>query len=81
MAAFADGHVGNINRGTGTVATGTIFNDGQAVPGATTAVFSNRDAANENIYDPIGDTPTAITTTLVIAHSFAVGSTSRAWVR
>ena len=81
MAAFADGHVGNINRSatTGVGSNPTTTNDGAAQI-TLTAKFDNKDAAGastDNIFDSSGESGG----TTVTAHQYAFGSTTRAWVK
>ena len=70
MAAFADGHVGNINRGTATPATPTATQSGAAL----TKSYENKDASADDVYSFTGDVAAA-------NYAKASGSTTRAWVR
>lgn len=69
MAAFADGHVGNINKGTGSIG-GTPTTGLDGVTNAWIAI--NKDAGTDNIYDSNADGA---------PYTPGGGSTTRAWVK
>ncbi len=75
VVAFADGHTGVLNRTSGGTVTGTAT-DCITSGTLTVAPFVNRDAIDDNIYDPNGDGWSA-----VVGEQYATGSTSRAYVR
>lgn len=70
MAAFADGHVGNINK-TSAAAGGTDATYNQ-IPAITLFSAPNRDAGSENIYDGAGEG---------YLYSFGQGSTTAAYLK
>ena len=75
MAAFADGHVGNINTTTGTQGTNKTVTQGTT----WTKVGFNRDAAGASVQDNIyDDTSDSASTTPWLK---LTGSTTRAWVK
>jgi prepilin-type N-terminal cleavage/methylation domain-containing protein/prepilin-type processing-associated H-X9-DG protein len=69
MAAFADGHVSNVNKATGTIA-GTATTAIDAV--TNTWICINKEAGTDNIYDGGSDGA---------EYTAAGGSTTRAWVK
>jgi prepilin-type N-terminal cleavage/methylation domain-containing protein/prepilin-type processing-associated H-X9-DG protein len=78
MAAFADGHVGNLNitGGTGAGTQTAIMTDGSTTFG-TAKVALNKDASTggttDNVYDSVEMT--------TVGYTAASGSTTSAWVR
>ena len=72
IACFADGHVGNCNRGTGTAeGAGDVLLVSTGASGA--AYFINTDATPDNIYDDNNDGGSMLTRSAT--------STTRAWLR
>jgi prepilin-type N-terminal cleavage/methylation domain-containing protein len=77
MAAFGDGHVGNINKATGASATQNTYTQGAAA--FTAAKGLNKDASNDNIYDDVDD----VTWGRTQANNLTAGSgsTTASWVK
>ena len=77
MAAFADGHVGNINKGSVASAAQSTYTQGGAAFTAGEAL--NKDASNDNIYDDVEDV--AWGRTQVNNLTGGSGSTTASWVK
>jgi prepilin-type N-terminal cleavage/methylation domain-containing protein/prepilin-type processing-associated H-X9-DG protein len=77
VAAFADGHVGNINKGSAASAGQTTYTQNGAAFTATEAL--NRDASNDNIYDDVEDIAWGRTAANLL--TIAGGSTTASWVK
>lgn len=76
MAAFADGHVGNINKTTGASAAKNVYDQ----TGAAFTAFkaNNKDASNDNIYDDVDDLANNSSSSGL---GLGTGSTSCSWVK